>query len=215
MDHQPIDTKTQAVPKEQVDREWSDKGRKQSISMQAVSMQQEWDRKSLDDWDEMTDFERTEAQLDMSGKNLLAAAAPRSLLNLCLQEMDRELLQRQRLHGESLLLLSTVSNSPMLKSSDLRIKFARAERMDPFKAVSRLNAYLSYAFVLFGQDALLRPVRLGDFNPIDEKAFHTGWIQLLLTRDEAERRIIVVNDLSHVDVPIQNQVSEGLLTELR
>jgi hypothetical protein len=170
-----------------------------------------WDRLCEKDWGELSSFEKSEAEQDVLGRNVLAATAPRTLSDLGIEALDRELMQRQQVRQKNptpdALLLSSLANSGMFQDGDFRLMFARADRLDPRKAASRIVAYFSLALSLFGQEALIRPVRPSDFSPADEETLKKGWIQLLLTRDKIGRRIVVLDDLGTDDVPIRNKVS--------
>ena len=100
----------------------------------------------------------------------------------------------------------TVFSSPLLRDREFRTKFARADRLDPQKASARLIAYLAKSVELFGQVALTRPIRTSDIRQTDEQALRTGWIQFLLTRDSAGRRILTLDDLGPMNIPIESKV---------
>jgi hypothetical protein len=171
-------------------------------------LQARWEMLIAKDLEKMSAYEHIEAKQDLAGTNLLAAIAPRSLTEVGLQALNKE-LHRRLLHRQSPtdILQVAASRSPMFNDRDFRVMFARAERMNPTKAATRLLAYLSYATELFGQEAMVRPVPTTIFNAIDEQILRVGWIQLLLTRDRIGRRIIAMDDLGPGDAPLQNIVS--------
>jgi hypothetical protein len=178
----------------------------QSEDLRHGSLERLWETVTLKDRQVFSDFERSEAQQDVEGKNLLAAAAPRTLMQMGLEALDRE-LERQIRQLYSPSLQTAVITSPMYNDREFRIKFLRADRMSASNAATRLLSYLSYALELFGQEALMRPIRTSVLTSTDEQALRIGWIQLLLTRDHIERRIIVMDDLGPADVPFQSRVS--------
>jgi hypothetical protein len=156
----------------------------------------------------MTSFERREADQDLRGKNILAASAPQHLTDIAVDALDQHLLslqrQQQQLAMPSMML--TIFSSPLVRDRDFRLRFARADRLDPVKACTRLIAYLSLSVELFGDIGLTRPIRTTDFHPADEQALRNGWIQYLLTRDNAGRRIVALDDLGPTEIPIESKV---------
>lgn len=155
-----------------------------------------------------TDFERSEARQDITGKNLLAAAAPQTLTKIGLaavdKELDRRMLQEECSPG---MLKLAATTSPMYRDRNFRTKFTRAERMNASKAALRLTAYLTYAAELFGQEALFRSIPTTVFTAMDEQVLRAGWMQLLLTRDQIGRRVVAFDDLGPVNLPLVNKVS--------
>jgi hypothetical protein len=161
----------------------------------------------------MSTFEKREADLDVRGKNVLAASAPQNLTDIAVDALDQRLLSLQRRRQPQQqqspipsVILTTVFRSPLLRDRNFRTKFARADRLDPQKAAARLVAYLSKSIELFGQVALTRPVRTSDILQTDEQALRNGWIQFLLTRDSTGRRILALDDLGPTDIPLESKV---------
>jgi hypothetical protein len=171
---------------------------------QQRSLEKIWETVISKDQQNFSDFERSEAIQDLRGKNLLAAVAPQTLLQMGLEALDRELEQQIRWYTPS--LQTALTTSPMYNDREFRIKFVRANRMSASKAATRLLSYLSYALELFGQELLMRPIRISVLSATDEQALRIGWMQLLLTRDQIERRIIVMDDLGPTNVPLQCRV---------
>jgi hypothetical protein len=171
---------------------------------QQRSLEKIWETVISKDQQNFSDFERSETIQDLRGTNLLAAVAPRTLIQMGLEALERELEQQIRWYTPSLQTALTASS--MYNDREFRIKFVRADRMSASKAATRLLSYLSYAFELFGQEALLRPIRINVLTATDEQTLRIGWIQLLLTRDQIERRIIVMDDLGPTNVPLQCRV---------
>ncbi|KAL3911719.1 MAG: hypothetical protein SGILL_007171 [Bacillariaceae sp.] len=172
-------------------------------------LQEAWDKMNEKDVKELDPFEKLEAEQDITGSNVMADVAPQTLAQAGVAALDRELFQRQHSRhspqNPEALILATVASSQMFRDEAFRLMFARADRLHPEKAASRMSAFFSLGLELYGQQALVRPVRPSDFETADEEALKNGWIQISMTRDRAGRRIVVMDDLGPETLSIRNK----------
>jgi len=82
-----------------------------------------------------------------------------------------------------------VLKSDYILSNGFIIKFLRHTRYDMEKAVKRYFRWLDLIFLLFGDDALLRPLALTDLTKRELRYLRKGQMQLFPSRDRAGRRI--------------------------
>ena len=73
-----------------------------------------------------------------------------------------------------------------------RLRFLRCELFDVAKAVDRFVNYLKTSYELFGEIALKRLIRLGDFSPRELRLLRKGFAQIFPYRDRAGRIVMVV-----------------------
>ncbi|KAG7348480.1 hypothetical protein IV203_017185 [Nitzschia inconspicua] len=131
--------------------------------------------------------EKYQLDLDIQGKNMLAAIEPPQLSSMGLQALEAEL---QTLKDTKFYDLALSLNSKMVASREFKLRFARAEMFDPTKAAIRLEKYLQIIYENFGQQGLLRPILLLDLDKAERDLLKAGTTQILPCRDRAGRRII-------------------------
>lgn len=131
---------------------------------------------------------------DVEGKNMLAAAEPRKLVELGLNALDKRLQDQLRSTEDTTLAASL--QSPMAKERPLRLKMLRAENFDSELAAKRMINYLALLREVLAEsattddDGSLRPIKLArDFASADRERQSLGALQLLLFRDQAGRRV--------------------------
>lgn len=107
--------------------------------------------------------EQYQLDLDVQGKNMLAAIEPKLLSSMGLKALEEELKTRKDLKYYGLALSL---NSKMVTSREFKLKFARAEMFDPNAAATRLEKYLEMMYESFGELGLLRPARLSDLDKV-------------------------------------------------
>lgn len=82
-------------------------------------------------------------------------------------------------------------SSELVKSSEFRMRFLRAETFDARKAAIRMEQYLTFAKNYFGPEALHRPSFMSDLDKQEQEMLKAGNLQLLDSRDRFGRRIVV------------------------
>jgi hypothetical protein len=87
-----------------------------------------------------------------------------------------------------------------LLSKDTKLRFLRSEFFDTQKGALRYTKYIDLLLDIYGEYALMRPIRLQDLNREELSFLRTGQYQLLPYRDRGGRRIlaIVSNNKDHV-----------------
>jgi hypothetical protein len=108
--------------------------------------------------------DRYKVNLDVKGKNVLAAVEPNELSSLGLKSLSDELEELQK--RDTYYKLAVKLGSPMVISNDFRLKFARADCFDPSKASVRMEKYLQFMCESFGTEALTRPITLSDLDKV-------------------------------------------------
>ncbi len=108
-------------------------------------------------------------------------------------EFDNELNLNSRLSSKlkSGYLTALSLKSSYVSSSDLRLRFLRAEFFDVSKAVVRFCNYLNFMAEVYGEVSLLRQIFISDLTKRERKCLKEGSMQLLPTRDSLGRRIMV------------------------
>lgn len=75
---------------------------------------------------------------------------------------------------------------------ELRLRFLRSELWDPRKAAQQFVGYFELVRDYYGDEALMRPIRLSDFNKEELDLLKLGEYQLLPFRDRSGRRILTL-----------------------
>jgi hypothetical protein len=171
-----------------------------------TTRQRQWKAIVDSDSQEMTSYERIEMEQDVQGKNRLAAIAPSVTTGMAVRNLRNEIKRRQELESTSSSASPSSSRPPIHRTilkrgnivddEDTLVRFVRADRLDATKAITRLLDYYSLLVELFGEDvALRRPILLDDLNREQKRLLESGWIQLLLARDTAGRRILAMDEV--------------------
>ena len=79
---------------------------------------------------------------------------------------------------------------PTYMDRAFRIMFLRCEYFDPEKAAQRMILFLQGKVRFFGDDALARPINLGDFSEEDLAFLKSGIMQIIPSRDRSGRVIM-------------------------
>ena len=97
----------------------------------------------------------------------------------------------------SLIHRAILSNNNIINNEEILLRFIRADRLDTRKALNRLLQYYSLLVEIFGEQVALHQscIRLEDLDRQQRKLLESGWIQLLLTRDKAGRRILTIDEV--------------------
>lgn len=102
--------------------------------------------------------------------------------------------------GQSATRLRAILSCPsIVRNEEILLPFLRADRLHAEKAANRLLEYYLLTMELFGDDLLTRPILLNDLSRHEKKLLDSGWIQLLLTRDTAGRRIMTLDEVGPPD----------------
>lgn len=144
--------------------------------------------------------ERVEAQQDLHGILDIVKESP-ELIQAKLLELDAAVSSLVRDGGKTLpleltwpLQQATTKNKEYAQS--LRLSFLRADAFDADKAALRMARHFAARCRFFGEDVLLRDIRISDFaklGPTNQVALKTGIIQLLPHKDRVGRPIILMN----------------------
>jgi hypothetical protein len=109
-------------------------------------------------------------------------------------------LPKLRLCTDSPSMVGRILNQDSVVMNDeVLLRFLLADRLHAEKAAHRIVEYYSLAMELFGDQVLTRPVMLGELNQHERRLLESGWIQLLLTRDTAGRRIMTMDEVGPAD----------------
>jgi hypothetical protein len=110
-----------------------------------------------------------------------------------------QLLDNTRRSNSPTVIGRILNQESVLMDDEILLRFLLADRLHAQKAAARLVEYYSLAMDLFGDKVLARPVMLGELNQQERRLLESGWIQLLLTRDTAGRRIMTVDEVGPAD----------------
>ena len=102
---------------------------------------------------------------DVNGTNVLASTEPFELSSIGLKALDKQL---ETVHDSryTYYRLAEKMGSTMIKDTEFRLKFARAERFDPLKTAARIENYLKLLSENFGDRSLNRTIKLADLNKV-------------------------------------------------
>mmetsp|Transcript_10957 Transcript_10957/g.19680 ORF Transcript_10957/g.19680 Transcript_10957/m.19680 type:complete len:550 (-) Transcript_10957:1047-2696(-) len=124
---------------------------------------------------------------------------------------DRKVAPRMSNINKTAYLEALRLNSQYVRDDqNFRLPFLRAELFDHTKAAIRMLKYLDLIYDLHGSEALLRPMRLSDFSPVDFKMMKEGVFQVLPGRDRTGRRIMGAFDDIPAEYPIQTRIRVAL-----
>ena len=132
-----------------------------------------------------------------------------------LNQMEIELNKLSR--NESLIAYDrAVFLSPsIVKDTDFRLMFLRADLFDPRKAARRLTNFFQSKVELFGEDKLLDDITLNDLDEDDMTTLTTGGFMLLPSKDRAGRTIMFVSQKSLKYKSWKNLVRTEVMALLR
>ena len=147
--------------------------------------------------------ERNSIQEEIHGVYCMAPVETPERIQAALRQLNEEVhpLIQQR-HGSSLLQQSdhetqfyetfaaSFSASPYLQSKELRLRYLRADLLDPKKAAIRMVDAFRLLFKYFGGLVLQRPLRFKDLGELDQEALRQGVYQVLPSRDRSKRLIL-------------------------
>jgi hypothetical protein len=133
------------------------------VSSSAANNTQSVDDLLTEEMSRLSLHERYHLDMDVMGKNMLAAIEPPELSSMGLKALDKEL---ELMTDRKFYDLALTLNSSMVQCHQFYLKFARAEAFDPTKAARRIEKYLEILFDNFGQEGLLRPIQLTDLDKV-------------------------------------------------
>jgi hypothetical protein len=110
------------------------------------------------------------------------------LICTCFEKMEIELnkIQEKPAYEEAKRI-----SSDYVTSRKFRLMFLRAERFDPEKAARRQVKFMEAKQSLFGRETLARPICFSDLDEDDQATLKSGVFQILPSRDQAGRPIMV------------------------
>jgi hypothetical protein len=85
---------------------------------------------------------------------------------------------------------AVITKSPFLTSTEVRLRYLRADLLDPKKAAVRMVDHFRLLFKYFGEYVLNRPLRFKDLKELDQEVLRQGVYQVLPSRDRASRLIL-------------------------
>jgi hypothetical protein len=155
---------------------------------------------------EMSVTNRNGFEDEIHGVRCIAPEETPDLLKTSLQGMMHELDNVIPLDKKGAYLRAKKFPQSYINQDDFRLMFLRCELFDVPKAAIRMVVFLDMLVDLFGEYALERPIRLGDFSKKELVEFRKGRFQLSPDRDRggagSGRRIIFVfPDKSWQNVP--------------
>ena len=136
----------------------ADEGDINTIKAAAALLQKEMSQLSLQ--------EQYRINQDVNGMNFLASTEPTELSSIGLEALDKQL---RTIHDnfEHYRLAEKLS-STFIKERFFRLRFARAECFDSVKAAIRIEKYLQMLYECFGEEALMRPIKLTDLDKVSD-----------------------------------------------
>ena len=85
--------------------------------------------------------------------------------------------------------LAIAQNRGYVESRQFRLKFLRADDLDPAKAASRMVLFMEKILNLFGPEMLGKPLAFNDLDVEDRKVLRAGLMQFLPIRDRSGRQV--------------------------
>lgn len=127
--------------------------------------------------------ERSYIQEDIHGVRCLSPAETPELLRAALHQLDFHL--NTSIPHKPAYDLARSFPTTYIDDIDFKLKFLRAELMNPLKAAHRLVKFLELVMDIFGDECLQRPVSIEDLGTEGTEALRCGQWQLLPCRDRA------------------------------
>ena len=112
------------------------------------------------------------------------------LISTKLAQLDKELSKIAQEPQAAAYYLAVSQNSGYVEDPRFRIKFLRAELLDPQRAAQRIVRYFREKQALFGSEKLAEDIALSDLDAEDLKCFESGLLQVLPLRDRAGRAVL-------------------------
>ena len=130
--------------------------------------------------------ERQETLLRMHGVNEKIEETP-ELLERSLAEFSAEV----ETFISPVYAAALAENPDYIESSELRLRFLRADLYDSKKAAERFLKFLELKSSAFGPDAVARDIRISDFDKEGRAILESGVFQVLPLKDSAKRVVLV------------------------
>jgi hypothetical protein len=127
--------------------------------------------------------ERSSIQEEIHGVRCLAPEETPLLLQSALQQLDLHL--KVSIPHKPAYELACSFPKTYVDDIDFKLKFLRAELLDPWKAANRMVKFLELVREVFGEECLQRPVTMGDLGVEATEALRCGQWQSLPCRDRA------------------------------
>jgi hypothetical protein len=142
-------------------------------------------------WDDLTGDE-AKRRIFQGGKEVLPyaeQAEPRALIEEALHLLNIEI---NTLPASSKIGLEKVmlSAPDYVNDRAFRLKFLRAERLDPQAAAVRMAIHFETKLDIFGEDKLGREIELCDLDENDLHSLNLGYFQVLQSAVESGRRVL-------------------------
>mmetsp|Transcript_59764 Transcript_59764/g.146717 ORF Transcript_59764/g.146717 Transcript_59764/m.146717 type:complete len:524 (+) Transcript_59764:390-1961(+) len=83
-----------------------------------------------------------------------------------------------------------VLQSPYIYDEGLRLRCLRSELFNPTKGARRFVGFLDLLWDYYGDDGLMRPIKMSDLNKEETDQLKTGEYQILPFRDRSGRRVL-------------------------
>jgi len=126
-----------------------------------------------------------------------------------LDQMDRSVNRLLEPNMVAFRKAITLDSQYVLRDRLFRIRFLRADEFDAAKAARRFLNYLEFSYEIFGDVALMRPIRFDDLTKDEQNILREGSQQLLPCRDRSGRRILV--RMGNMRSPDERQYNSSLL----
>jgi hypothetical protein len=138
--------------------------------------------------------ERSDALYDLHGVADKMIHETPNYIKAKTEEMGNALLSSMAtLKSEESLAFRTAFRTSKDYVERLKLRFLRSENYDSKLAATRLTHFLSRKMELFGEELLVRDIRLKDLTDKEREILQEGLIQLLPQCDRAGRAILLVD----------------------
>eukprot|EP00980_Cylindrotheca_fusiformis_P019708 scaffold6883_cov113-Cylindrotheca_fusiformis.AAC.1 len=144
----------------------------------------------------LTIQEREKAYEDVHGVSNLVEESP-ELIERCLLELKRELDLNKNSFAYD---LAKRLSEKYVSNRKLRLQFLRATLFDPKKAALRMVRFFDLKLELFGTENLAKTITFEDLGENSMNALRQGPIQVLPSRDNQGRAVIVSNQNSFLSL---------------
>jgi hypothetical protein len=144
------------------------------------------------DLNKMTVDERDIVYDDVHGvRSLPVEERDPSRMRESLDQMDRSVNHLMEPNMTAFRKAITLNSQYVLRDRLFRICFLRADEFDAPKAARRFLNYLEFSYELFGDVALIRPIRFDDLTKDEQNILKEGAQQILPYRDRTGRCIFI------------------------
>jgi hypothetical protein len=159
-----------------------------------------------DELNRLSRKERENVEHDIHGVADFVDEIP-ELVERALAELDTHLNEEGSKQNSEAYKLAESQSPEYVKDRKIRLKFLRADRFDAEKAADRMFRFYEQKMILFGPQKLCKYITLDDMNSADMECIENSHMQLLPSRDQAGRTILVMALSFMKYVKPENQVS--------